>query len=260
MLMSAHSLLLLDSSSSLADTLRNISNALFQVPVIITALVLTFVCALIAWIIAYVFLRPKEVCSMVCSIHFLLTIATIVLGLLGALGLIDHYFPGSLITGASVSLLVLAIPLFILVESFNYVVLSNKHARRHRDLRTPQDRNTRRGVVFLAPLALGVILLAVGIIVGTAVSTIAQVIAHANLPEAQRGKAGQAAPDRNPSGSFRWLPTHRKCSRALVIRNEGTLTLLFDGHRRSSFLPHTRIEHNIQQIGQEIGNQHNQGN
>ncbi|HLV98456.1 MAG TPA: DUF2795 domain-containing protein [Ktedonobacterales bacterium] len=174
--MSAHSLLLLDSSSSLADTLRNISNALFQVPVIITALVLTFVCALIAWIIAYVFLRPKEVCSMVCSIHFLLTIATIVLGLLGALGLIDHYFPGSLITGASVSLLVLAIPLFILVESFNYVVLSNKHARRHRDLRTPQDRNTRRGVVFLAPLALGVILLAVGIIVGTAVSTIAQVI------------------------------------------------------------------------------------
>jgi hypothetical protein len=179
MLMSAHSLVLLDGSSSLADTLRNLSNALFQVPVIITALVLTFVCALVAWVIAYVFLRPKEVCSMVCSLHFFLTIATIVLGLLGALGLIDHYFPGSLITGAGVSLLILAIPLFILVESFNYVVLSNKHARRHRDLRTPQDRNTRRGVVFLAPLAIGVVLLIVGILIsaaGVAVSAIAQVI------------------------------------------------------------------------------------
>ncbi|HEU5368156.1 MAG TPA: hypothetical protein VFU69_06815, partial [Ktedonobacterales bacterium] len=152
--MGAHPLLLLDTSSSLADTLKSISNALFQVPVTITALVLTFVFAMLGWLIAYVFLRPKEVCSMVCSIHFFLTVATIVLGLLGAIGLIDHYYPGSLITGAGVSLLVLWLPLFILVESFNYVVLSNKHARRHRDLRTPRDRQVRRGVVFLTPLAL----------------------------------------------------------------------------------------------------------
>ncbi len=177
--MSAHPLLLLDASSSLADTLRSLANALFQVPVIITALILTFVCAIVAWVIAYVFLRPKEVCSMLCSIHFLLTIATIVLGLLGALGLIDHYFPGSLITGAGVSLLLLVIPLFILVESFNYVVLSNRHARRHRDLRTPQDINFRRLLVFLAPLAAGLILLAVGLIIaaaGVALSAIAQVL------------------------------------------------------------------------------------
>ena len=35
---------------------------------------------------------------------------------------------------------------------------------------------------------------------------------------------------------------------------------MFDGHRRSSFLPHTRIEHNINNIGQEIGTQHDQSN
>jgi hypothetical protein len=175
--MSAHPLLL-DTSSSLVDALKSLSNALFQVPVIITALVLAFVFAFIAWFIAYAFLRPKEVCSMVCSIHFLLTIATIVFGLLGAVGLIDHYYPGALITGAGVALLILAIPLFILAESFNYVVLSNKHARRHRDLRTPQDRNIRRGVIFLTPLLIGAILLVVGIIIGTvgAVTAIAQVI------------------------------------------------------------------------------------
>jgi hypothetical protein len=177
MLMGAHPLLL-DTSSSLVDALKSISNALFQVPVTITALVLTFVFALLGWLIAYVFLRPKEVCSMVCSLHFLLVIATMVLGLLGAIGLIDHYYPGSLITGAGVSLLVLTIPLFILVESFNYVVLSNKHARRHRDLRTPRDRQVRRGVVLFTPLALGLILLAVGIIVSSAasVSAVTQVI------------------------------------------------------------------------------------
>lgn len=177
--MGAHPLLLLDTSSSLADTLKSIANALFQVPVTITALVLTFVFAILGWLIAYVFLRPKEACSMVCSIHFLLTIATMVLGLLGAIGLIDHYYPGSLITGTGVSLLVLTIPLFILVESFNYVVLSNKHARRHRDLRTPQDRRVRRAVVLLTPLALGAILLVVGIIISAAavsVSAVTQVI------------------------------------------------------------------------------------
>src|SRR5215831_18950850 len=127
--MSAHPLLLLDTSSTLADDLKSLSNALFQVPVIITALVLTFVCAILAWIIAFLFLRPKENCSLVCVIHYVLTIATIVLGMLGAMGLIDHYTPGDLITGAGLALLILTIPLFILVESFNYVVLSNKHAR-----------------------------------------------------------------------------------------------------------------------------------
>ncbi len=167
--MSAHSLLsLLDASSSLRDALTSLFTNLFQLPVTITALALTFVCAVLGWLIAYFILRPKEVCSMVCSIHFLLTIATIVLGLLGAIGFIDHYFPGQLITGAGVSLIVLAIPLFILAESFNYVVLSNAHARRHRDLRTPQDRRSRRAVVFLAPLAVGAVLLVVGIILSAA--------------------------------------------------------------------------------------------
>ncbi|HEU5370692.1 MAG TPA: DUF2795 domain-containing protein, partial [Ktedonobacterales bacterium] len=47
-----------------------------------------------------------------------------------------------------------------------------------RDLRTPRDRQVRRGVVFLTPLALGAILLVVGIIVGAAasVSSVTQVI------------------------------------------------------------------------------------
>ncbi len=177
--MSAYSLSLLDASSSLRDALNSLFDTLFQLPVTITALALTFVCALLGWLIAYAFLRPKEVCSMVCSIHLLLTLATIVLGLVGALGFIDYYFPGSLIIGAGVALIVLAIPLFILVESFNYVVLSNQHARRHRDLRTPQDRQRRRVVVLLAPLALGAALLLVGIILnaaGVALSVVSQII------------------------------------------------------------------------------------
>ena len=177
--MSAHSLLLLDTSSSLADDLKSLSNALFQVPVIITALVLTFVFAILAWIIAYVFLRPKETCSFICSIHFLLTVGAIILGLASAIGLIDHNYPGNLITGAGVALLILTIPLFILAESFNYVVLSNKHARAHRELRTAQDRGIRRGVVFVTPLAIGIILLVVGLLIsaaGIVLSAITQVI------------------------------------------------------------------------------------
>jgi hypothetical protein len=166
--MRADSLLLLDSTSSLADTLKSISNALFQVPVIFTALVLTFVCAIVAWLIAYIFLRPKETCSMVCSIHYLLTIATVVLGLLSAFGLIDHYFPGELITGAGVALLILAIPILILMESFTYIVLGNKHARRHRELRTRRDRQYHRFLIFLFLLGLGAILVVVGLVLKAA--------------------------------------------------------------------------------------------
>jgi hypothetical protein len=176
--MLAHSLLLLDASSPLRDALNSLFTTLFQVPVTIAALVLAFVCAILGWLIAYIFLRPKDVCSMVCSIHFLLTVATILLGMLGAIGLIDHYFPGQLITGTGVSLLVLTIPLFILAESFNYVVLSNKHARQHRDLRTAQDKQLRRVIVFLTPLTVGAILLVVGIIVSSVatVTTVTQVV------------------------------------------------------------------------------------
>ncbi|HEY7349879.1 MAG TPA: DUF2795 domain-containing protein [Ktedonobacterales bacterium] len=172
--MSAHSLSLLDTSSSLRDTLTSFFNTLFQLPVTITALVLALVFAILGWLIAYFILRPKEVCSMVCSIHLLLTIATIILGLVGAIGLIDHYFPGQLITGTGIAMVVLTIPLLILVESFNYVVLSNQHARRLRDLRTPQDRRRRRGVVFLTPLAIGAVLLVVGIIISAAGVTLTQ--------------------------------------------------------------------------------------
>lgn len=165
-----HSLSLLDASSSLGSILSNLFNFLFSLPVIIAALALMLVCAILGWLLALIFLRPKETCSMLCSIHFLLVIATLVLGLIGAFGIIDYYdhSQGSLIVGAGVALLALTLPIFILVESFNYIVLSNKHARRHRDLRTPQDKRVRRLVVLMTPLILGVILLAVGLIVGAA--------------------------------------------------------------------------------------------
>src|ERR1051326_3694413 len=177
--MSAHSLSLLDTTSSLVDFLKSLSNALFQVPVIITALVLTFLFAFLAWVIAFVFLRPKETCSMVCSIHYLLTVGTIVLGLFSAVGLIDHYFPGDLIIGVGVALLVLALAILILIESFNYVVLSNKHAKRHRDLRTPRDRQVRRLLIFLGLLFLGAVLVVVGLVLksaGIATDAIPQLI------------------------------------------------------------------------------------
>ena len=165
-----HSLSLLDASSSLHDALNNLFNNLFSLPIIIAALALMLVCAILGWLLAILFLRPKETCSMLCSIHFLLVVATLVLGLIGAFGIIDYYDhnQGSLIVGAGVALLALTLPIFILVESFNYIVLSNKHARRHRDLRTPQDKRVRRLVVFLTPLILGVILLGVGLAVGAA--------------------------------------------------------------------------------------------
>ncbi len=163
-----HSLSLLDASSSLRDALTNLFNNLFSLPLTIAALVAMLACAVVGWLIAFLFLRPKEVCSMVCSIHFLLVIATLVLGMVGAIGIIDYYDhnQGSLIVGAGVALLALTIPIFILVESFNYIVLSNKHARRHRDLRTAQDKRTRRLVVFFTPLLLGAVLVGVGLIVG----------------------------------------------------------------------------------------------
>src|SRR5579885_2195266 len=166
--MPMHSLSLLDASSSLRDALTNLFNNLFSLPLTVAALVAMLACAVLGWLIAFLFLRPKEVCSMVCSIHFLLVIATLVLGMLGAFGIIDYYDhnQGSLIVGAGVALLALTIPIFILVESFNYIVLSNKHARRHRDLRTAQDKRTRRLVVFFTPLLLGAVLVGVGLIVG----------------------------------------------------------------------------------------------
>jgi hypothetical protein len=164
--MSVHSLVLLDLGSSLRDAITGLVTNLFTLQNAIIALVATLVFAVLGWLIAYLFLRNKETCSMVCSIHFLTVILTILGGLIGAFGLIDHY-KGSLITGAGLSLLVLTIPIFILVESFNYVVLGNKHARRHRDLRTPADKRTRRQIVFSAPLALGIVLVGVGLLTGT---------------------------------------------------------------------------------------------
>lgn len=164
--MHAHPLLLLDLASSLRDSLNALFTNLFTMQTAIAALALTFVFAVLGWLIAFLLLRPKDVCSMVCSVHFLLVIASIILGIIGAFGLIDHY-KGSLITAAGVALLVLTLPIFILAESFNYIVLSNQHARRHRDLRTPADKRTRRLVVFFTPLVIGLILVGIGLAVGT---------------------------------------------------------------------------------------------
>ena len=169
--MATQSLFFLDAASSIQDALNALFTNLFTLPMMIAALVLTFVLAGLGWLIAYFFLRPKEICSMVCSIHFLIVILTIVLGMVGAFGIIDRY-SGSLITGAGVALLVLTLPLFVLVESFNYVVLSNKHARRHRDLRTAQDRRVRRLVVFMTPLLTGAVLLGVGLVLSATVTTL----------------------------------------------------------------------------------------
>ena len=89
---------------------------------------------------------------------------TLLAGLLGGFGLADVTFKdsGSLITGAGIALVALAIPIWILVKSFDWVVLSNKHARRHRNLRTRQDKRVRDWTVFLVPLLLGGLLIAVG--------------------------------------------------------------------------------------------------
>ena len=173
--MSVHSPVLLDIASSLRDALTTLFNNLFTLQSAIIALALTFGLAIIGWLIAYFILRHKEVCSMVCAIHFLTVILTIIAGIIGALGLIDHY-KGSLISGAGLSLLVLTIPIFILVESFNYVVLSNKHARYHRDLRTPVDKRIRRGVVLLTPLGIGAVLGVVGLGIGTTGGPISEII------------------------------------------------------------------------------------
>lgn len=164
--MSVHSPVLLDLGSSLRDAITGLVKNLFTTQNAIIALVATLVLSVLGWLIAYLFLRNKETCSMVCSIHFLTVILTILAGLIGAFGLIDAN-KGSLITGAGLALLALTIPIFILVESFNYVVLSNKHARRHRDLRTPADKRTRRLVVGLTPLVLGAVLVGVGLLAGT---------------------------------------------------------------------------------------------
>jgi hypothetical protein len=143
---------------------------LFTLPVAITALILAFVLALLGLGISYAFLRPKEVCSWVCSVHFLTVIAALLAGLLGGFGLADVTFKdtgggsGSLITGAGIALVALAIPIWILVKSFDWVVLSNKHARRHRDLRTRQDKRVRNWTVFLVPLLLGAVLIALGVL------------------------------------------------------------------------------------------------
>jgi hypothetical protein len=173
--MSVHSPVLLDIASSLRDAVTTLFNDLFSLQSAVIAVALAFVLAALGWLIAYFILRHKEVCSMVCSIHFLSVILTIIAGMIGAFGLIDHY-KGSLITGAGLSLLVLTWPIFILVESFNYVVLSNKHARHHRDLRTPADKRVRRTVVFLTPLLLGLVLVGVGALVGTAIGATTEVI------------------------------------------------------------------------------------
>ncbi|HEX6780258.1 MAG TPA: DUF2795 domain-containing protein [Ktedonobacterales bacterium] len=173
--MSVYSPVLLDIASSLRDAVTTLFNDLFSFQSAVIALALAFGLAILGWLIAYFILRHKEVCSMVCSIHFLTVILTIIAGMIGALGLIDQN-KGSLITGAGLALLVLTLPIFILVESFNYVVLSNKHARHHRDLRTPADKRVRRTVVFLTPLLIGLILVGVGVLVGTAVGPVTEVI------------------------------------------------------------------------------------
>jgi hypothetical protein len=162
--MAAHPLILLDGPTQLGNQLLTYFKDLFTPTAAITALALAFVLALLGLGISYFFLRPKEVCSMVCSIHFLTVIGALLAGLLGGFGLADATFKdsGSLITGAGVALVALAIPLWILVKSFDWVVLSNKHARRHRDLRTRQDKRVRNWTVFLVPLLLGGLLIAVG--------------------------------------------------------------------------------------------------
>ncbi len=167
--MAAHPLILLDGPTQLGNQLLTYFNDLFTLPVAIAALVLAFVLALLGLGISYVFLRPKEICSMVCSIHFLMVIGALLAGLLGGFGIIDATLKdnGSLIMGAGVALLVLAIPIWILVKSFDWVVLSNKHARRHRDLRTKQDKRVRSLTVFLVPLLLGLLLVGVGAVVGS---------------------------------------------------------------------------------------------
>lgn len=162
--MAAHPLVLMDGPTQLGNQLLTYFNDLFTLPVAIAALLLAFVLALLGLGISYIFLRPKEVCSMVCSIHFFIVIAALLAGLLGGFGLVDAALKdnGSLITGAGVALVVLAVPIWMLVKSFDWVVLSNKHARRHRDLRTKQDKRVRNLTVFLVPLLLGVLLIGVG--------------------------------------------------------------------------------------------------
>src|SRR5690348_7790190 len=119
--MSAHSLILLD----LQETLNSLFSNLFTVQTAIYSLVAAVILALLGLGIAFFFLKPKVVCSWLCSVHWLTVAATIVLGLLGAFALADH-FKLSLIIGAGIGLLILTPLLFLLVESFGYVVLSNK--------------------------------------------------------------------------------------------------------------------------------------
>src|SRR5262245_25458383 len=104
--MPGHPLILLDGPTSFGNQLLSYFQNLFTLQAAIIALLLALVLALLALFISYVFLRPKDVCSMVCSVHFLTVIGALLAGLLGGFGLADVTIKGSgsLIIGAGIAL------------------------------------------------------------------------------------------------------------------------------------------------------------